>query len=155
MDKYMKCPRCEINYILERHKMCDVCKAELKLAPDIYSEDDEEMVLCPTCKVNFIFADEEICATCKSKVEVVALDLDVEPEVEAEDEWRSFLDDEKEIPVGSSDTEEETEVVSLNKLHEEEVDELDKEETYDFGGSFDYDDDFDDEEEDEDEDDDE
>ena len=29
MGKYVKCPRCELNWILEENEYCDVCKAEL------------------------------------------------------------------------------------------------------------------------------
>ena len=131
--------------------MCDVCKADLKLAPDIYSEDEDELVHCPTCKINFIFAEETVCASCRAKAEALGLALDVEPEVEAEDEWRSFLDEEKEGIAGSGEAgatgeiEDDAEMLSLNKLLEDETeenDEIDKEEAYDFGGSFDYDDDF-------------
>ena len=58
---YIKCPRCELNYIKEGEDYCDVCKAELKLGPQLLfagdDEDDEfneERELCPVCKQNYI-----------------------------------------------------------------------------------------------------
>ena len=35
MPKYVKCPRCDLNYMLEGEEYCDVCKAELKKAPPL------------------------------------------------------------------------------------------------------------------------
>ncbi|MEG2002491.1 MAG: hypothetical protein RR107_05305 [Clostridia bacterium] len=149
MEKYIKCPRCEINYILEKQKLCDVCKAELKLAPDIYSEEDEEMVLCPICKTNYIFPDEDMCSSCRDNNE--DLIVEKEPDVESDEDWRSFLDDEKEVPVPIVD--DEVEVVSLNQLHDEEAEKVpDDEAEFDFGGSFDYDEDFEEDDDDDDED---
>ena len=29
MPRYKKCPRCELNYILEEDDYCEVCRAEL------------------------------------------------------------------------------------------------------------------------------
>ena len=31
MAQYVKCPRCDLNWIKEDEKLCDVCKAELKM----------------------------------------------------------------------------------------------------------------------------
>ena len=30
MPKYKKCPRCEINYILDAEEYCEICKQELR-----------------------------------------------------------------------------------------------------------------------------
>lgn len=38
--KYKKCPRCELNYILEDEDYCPVCKAEMKMAGANVSEDE-------------------------------------------------------------------------------------------------------------------
>ena len=59
MPKYVKCPRCDLNYMLEGEEYCDVCKAELKKAPPlVFAVDDEdeeaEMILCPRCHRNFV-----------------------------------------------------------------------------------------------------
>ena len=60
---YIKCPRCDLNYIDSRQEMCDICKAELGLMPkDILLDDDfdleEETKLCPVCKRNYIPIEE-------------------------------------------------------------------------------------------------
>ena len=50
MAKYTLCPRCELNYILEGEEYCDVCKAELKIGPQLmFSVDGDvkEQILCP------------------------------------------------------------------------------------------------------------
>ena len=59
--QYIKCPRCELNYILKKDKFCDVCKSEMKAG--ILKENDMEeleyleegMELCPICKVNYFY----------------------------------------------------------------------------------------------------
>ncbi len=149
MSKYIKCPRCDLNYILESQKMCDVCKAELKLAPDIYSEEDEDMILCPICKVNHIFPDEEMCSTCREEASELERDIS-----EDDDNWRAYLDDDKEV------MEEDSAMASLNQLQEDEAEEFfDDEEKSEFEKGVDREyDDFDDfedldDEDDEDEDD--
>ena len=55
--KYIKCPRCELNYILEGEDYCHVCKSEMKH----HAEGDEDelldfddLELCPVCGVNYI-----------------------------------------------------------------------------------------------------
>ena len=52
---YIKCPRCDLNYIREEEEYCDVCKAELKFCPQLIFAVDEDEVemgekLCPFCK---------------------------------------------------------------------------------------------------------
>ena len=40
---YIKCPRCELNYIKRGEEYCAVCKAELKKGPQlIFAVDDED-----------------------------------------------------------------------------------------------------------------
>lgn len=62
---YIKCPRCELNYIHKSQGYCDVCKAELKLGPQLVfavDDDDDEVALelCPICKQNYIKDNEEM-----------------------------------------------------------------------------------------------
>ena len=57
MAKYIKCPRCDLNYMLDTEKYCDACKAELGLGPKlVFAVDDEDeedkTVLCPDCGQN-------------------------------------------------------------------------------------------------------
>ena len=140
MDKYIKCPRCEINYIIENTTMCDVCKAELKIAPDIFSEEEEDMILCPGCGKNYIFPDESKCSICK-KITTEEEDVIIDAESDEEDgeEWRSYLDPEpdiEELPEGM-------ELVAFDDILEEE-NEADEEDSFEDTYAYDYDDNFDD-----------
>lgn len=155
VGKYKKCPRCELNYIPKNEEYCGVCKAELKLAPSLFTDetDDEEIdgVLCPVCKLNYISFDESVCAVCREKNEKEDFFDEEEDEV-----WRSYIDDEKEETLPIMDTME----VSLSELEEEELEEEFKDdegvdifddEVDDFENIEDYDDDELDDESDDDE----
>ena len=57
VNEYIKCPRCELNYIIKKDKFCDVCKSEMKagiLEENDFDELEEGLDLCPICKVNYI-----------------------------------------------------------------------------------------------------
>ena len=60
---YVRCPRCELNYIEKKDKLCSVCKAELSAKKDEFIG-DLDLELCPICKTNYIQPDEIMCATC-------------------------------------------------------------------------------------------
>ncbi len=117
MPKYTLCPRCELNYILEGEEFCDVCKAELKIGPQMMfsaTEELSEQVLCPICKVKYINIDEEMCSKCRDKLEY---EKDNNVDVDKDDEWRQYLDDdEKDVSV----IEEEEELL-LSQIEEEEA----------------------------------
>ena len=57
---YRKCPRCELNYILDAEKMCSVCRRELKGEDDR----DEVMELCTECGENPAVPGSELCINC-------------------------------------------------------------------------------------------
>ena len=59
---YIRCPRCELNYIQKKDKYCSVCKAEMEAKKDYV--DDIDLELCPICKTNYIQPDEIMCASC-------------------------------------------------------------------------------------------
>lgn len=59
---YIRCPRCELNYIQKKDKLCSVCKAELEAKNDYI--DDIDLELCPICRTNYIQPDEIMCASC-------------------------------------------------------------------------------------------
>lgn len=67
MVKYIKCPRCELNYIdSEKQEYCDVCLAELqgsKLKFADIDEDDRSRKdgTRPVCGVNYMrFGDQDV-----------------------------------------------------------------------------------------------
>lgn len=55
-----KCPRCELNYIREGEKYCDVCKREMKGE----SESEEAVQVCVECGENPVVKGSELCAIC-------------------------------------------------------------------------------------------
>ena len=157
MGKYKKCPRCDLNYILQEEEMCDICKAELGLDSrivllDDIIDDDEPLKLCPVCKTNYIGMDEDMCESCLTRYNRESSgDLD-----EDDDGWRTYLDDDD-----TKDADEE-DIIPIEELDEEDdfEEEFEDEENIDIDLDDypdDLTDDFDDidDEEDEDEEDDE
>ena len=87
MGKYKKCPRCELNYILQEEDLCPVCKAELKLAP---AEDDDDLELCSICGKNLITVDQVMCDECakkRSSIDDVVDDSEPEDDDKPLDDW--------------------------------------------------------------------
>ena len=72
---WIKCPRCELNYIKRGEEYCDVCKAELKKGPQlVFAIDDEEELdesfeLCPRCNQNYVKPGEKLCEKCLKALE--------------------------------------------------------------------------------------
>lgn len=134
--EYIKCPRCELNYIQKKDKYCDVCKQEMKAgAIDDYDLDEleEGVELCPICKVNYLNDGETICAYCQEEKQ--AFDKD-----DNQDDWRNHIDK-------SADTSDEDEDMDLLPVENDEIDE-----ELDSAFSKDLDEDFADDLDDEDED---
>ncbi len=94
MAHYMKCPRCDLNYIdADKQEYCDVCLREMRGIVSDVDEDDEEdipMEVCPICGENMMRVGEKMCDECKKKAELETEEPDPE---EDDDEWREYLDD--------------------------------------------------------------
>lgn len=163
MPKYIKCPRCELNFIIaDKQEYCDVCIAEMKGSKLQFADlEDEELEaelenevaeLCPVCGVNNMRFGETMCEACRKQSEY-------EDEVDDEDEdeeWKSYLSDENEdLSLDEEELAEElAEVEEEDEEYAEDEDELFED---DFDSIDDYegdDEDFDDEDEDDDDDDD-
>ena len=56
----IKCPRCELNYMLDTDKMCSVCKREVRGESEQY----EMIELCSECVENPVVPGQELCAYC-------------------------------------------------------------------------------------------
>lgn len=116
MVKYIKCPRCELNYIDgETQEYCDVCIAEMKgnrlQFADLEDEDFEDELdaeateLCPICGVNRIHYGEKMCEVCAAKSEY---EEEEEIDPEKDEEWKNYLDDDTEdLTVDDEELEEE------------------------------------------------
>ena len=55
----IKCPRCELNYIKENEKCCNVCRRGTK-----DESETEELSICPECGENPVVRGRELCAAC-------------------------------------------------------------------------------------------
>lgn len=65
--KYVKCPRCNLNYIPVGADICPVCRDELNLKKSIFDEVDYDELLCPYCECNTMGVDEIMCAECRAR----------------------------------------------------------------------------------------
>ena len=111
---YIRCPRCELNYIEKKDKLCSVCKAELSAKKDEFMG-DLDLELCPICKTNYIQPDEIMCSTCLK-------DHNSEEDDNAND-WEDYIArDEDEIVY---DDEETGDMVSVTDLDDEMLDDDD------------------------------
>ena len=55
----VKCPRCDLNYILEGEKLCKVCQRELK-----GDKRDSEVELCSICNEAPALPGKDVCLFC-------------------------------------------------------------------------------------------
>ena len=166
MVKYIKCPRCDLNYIdSEKQEYCDVCIAELKgrklqfadLEDEDYEELDAELEteeLCPVCGVNRIAAGEKMCESCKAQQEY---EEDEEVDIENDEEWKNYLEEDDGDLTVDEELQEEIEEEFAEEEEEEYEDEDDFFESEDVDSlsdleddEFDDDEDFDDDDDDED-----
>lgn len=154
MVRYVKCPRCELNYIdAEKQEYCDPCLKEMKgIRTDFDEIEEEEEVLtelCPVCGENMMRVGDKMCEECRAK----AIDEE-EPDLDEEDdEWREYLDDTTDLDeeiedIGESfdegEEEEEEDEMYENADDEEDMEYVTGDEIYTLG---DGDDDEDDDEE--------
>ncbi|MDE6585585.1 MAG: hypothetical protein K2K80_02775 [Clostridia bacterium] len=163
MVKYIKCPRCDLNYIdSEKQEYCDVCIAELKgrklqfadLEDEDYEELDAELEtdeLCPICGVNRIAAGEKMCESCKAQQEY---EDDEEVDIENDEEWKNYLEEDDGDLTVDEELQEEIEEEFAEEDEEEYDDEDDFFESEDVDSLSDLEDDEFDDDEDFDEDDD-
>lgn len=56
----IKCPRCELNYMLDTDKMCSVCRRDVRGESEQY----EMVELCSECGENPVVPGQELCAYC-------------------------------------------------------------------------------------------
>ena len=56
----IKCPRCELNYMLDTEKFCSVCRREVRGE----SEQFDMVELCSECGENPVVPGQDLCAYC-------------------------------------------------------------------------------------------
>lgn len=163
MVRYIKCPRCELNYIdVDKQEYCDVCIAEMKGNRLKFADlEDEELneeleaeagELCSVCGVNRVRYGETVCEACRNKSEY---EEEETADPEQDDEWKNYLDDDAEdLTVDDEELEEELKE-ELDGEEEENAEENEDDFFDDVDSLSDLEDEeFDEDEDDEDEDDD-
>ena len=56
----IKCPRCELNYMLDTDRICSVCQREVRGESEQY----EMIELCSECGENPVVPGQELCSYC-------------------------------------------------------------------------------------------
>ena len=132
---YIKCPRCELNYMPDTERYCQVCKREMR------GEDEhEELELCSACGEHPVVPGEELCQACLKEMrqqEGVVTDVE-EDAVVPEDSDVASLDATSELEEIELDVDEDIPTSEYSEIHKE------------LGGMDDEDEDEDEEDEDED-----
>ena len=116
----IKCPRCELNYMLDTEKICSVCRREVRGESEQY----EMVELCSECGENPVVPGQDLCAYCLkelaqrandsqseeavvndasdlgiesvSTMDEIELDIDESIDGETFDDDKDFFDDEDE-----------------------------------------------------------
>ena len=115
---YIRCPRCELNYILKKDKFCNVCKMEMKALGSQGAEENLDLELCHVCKTNYISPDEDMCVACRREKE-----LEDEEGKENDSIWNTYtsVDDDTD----EYDGKDEDELVPLSGLDDTGIEEDD------------------------------
>lgn len=88
--EYIRCPRCELNYIHKKDKFCEVCKKEMQVGGGADFV-DLDLDLCPICKTNYIQPDEIMCASCLAE-------RNASGDIDDNNDWEDYIQrDEQEI----------------------------------------------------------
>ena len=126
----IKCPRCELNYMLDTERMCSVCRREVRGESEQY----EMVELCSECGENPVVPGQELCAFClkelsqranetQSEESVVTdasdigidsvstmdeIELDIDESIDGEtfDDDKDFFDDEEDDDRSEDDEDE-------------------------------------------------
>ena len=69
----VKCPRCDLNYILDTEKYCKVCLREMK-----GSHVEDELELCSVCNEAPALPGRDVCLSCLKEMSGNPTDGDVE-----------------------------------------------------------------------------
>ncbi len=96
-NTYIRCPRCELNFILKKDKFCNVCKSEMRAGGEVI-DFDLDFDICPVCKSNYITGEETICETCAKERAAEKIGSD------DSDDWKNYLDENEEQEDDESDS---------------------------------------------------
>lgn len=141
----LKCPRCELNYMRDTERYCDVCRKEMK---GEVTEQEEMNNLCAECGENEAIKGQDYCAYCLNELRRREK-LDKMMEQPAQIEMDMAQLDEIDVPNVAGIPSEDLQEIHKEFGDDEDLDgeEEDAEEIDDFFESLeDLDDDLDDEE---------
>lgn len=65
--KYIRCPRCALNYILPYQEYCSVCKDELEGRKSVFESEEFDGLICPYCNKHMLGIDEVMCKHCTNR----------------------------------------------------------------------------------------
>ncbi len=77
----VKCPRCDLNYILDTEKLCKVCLREMK-----GSHVEDEMELCSVCNAAPALPGRDMCLSCLKEMTNSSSDESIEESTAVVDE---------------------------------------------------------------------
>lgn len=77
----VKCPRCDLNYILDTEKLCKVCLREMK-----GSHVEDEMEMCSVCNAAPALPGHDVCLSCLKEMSNSTNEQDIEEAVASVDE---------------------------------------------------------------------
>ena len=90
---FIKCPRCELNYIREEEQYCSVCKREMK-----GESHEDPFELCSICNENPVMPGRDVCYLCyKEMSQQQGLRSDVIEEPETPDVTSLDMEDVSEM----------------------------------------------------------
>ena len=69
----VKCPRCDLNYILDTEKLCKVCLREMK-----GSHVEDEMEMCSVCNAAPALPGRDVCLSCLKEMSSGGSDESIE-----------------------------------------------------------------------------
>ena len=69
----VKCPRCDLNYILDTEKLCKVCLREMK-----GNHVEDEMEMCSVCNAAPALPGHDVCLSCLKEMNGHTSDDDTE-----------------------------------------------------------------------------
>ena len=77
----VKCPRCDLNYILDTEKLCKVCLREMK-----GNHVEDEMEMCSVCNAAPALPGHDVCLSCLKEMNSGNTDQDIEENASSVDE---------------------------------------------------------------------
>lgn len=77
----VKCPRCDLNYILDTEKLCKVCLREMK-----GTHVEDEMEMCSVCNEAPALPGRDVCLSCLKEMASGSTDTEIEENPASVDE---------------------------------------------------------------------